>query len=271
VRFFNPIRPWRMGSKLSWYFRDHRKLMMVDDRVGFIGSVGFREDMRHWREAHVRVSGSITKEMAVAFEDMWELAGAGGFFQRFERTRKFFRGFHFLTNSPVIGRRYIYDAIIYAVRNAKESISITTPYFIPDRRLRRALRHAARRGVDVRILIPHMSDVPLVDRASRWFFQGLLQAGIRIFLYREEVLHAKTVVVDEKWATMGSFNLDSLSFSFNYEANLVSTNKDFVEKLEHLFTTDLKQSEEVALRTWQKRAWQEKAKEWLASRLRFIL
>jgi cardiolipin synthase len=271
VRFFNPIRPWRIGSRLSWYFRDHRKLMMVDGRVGFVGSVGFREDMRYWREAHVRVTGSITKEMSFAFEEMWETAGAGNFFRRLEKTRKFFRGFHFLTNSPFVGRRYIYEALIYAIRNAKKSISITTPYFIPDHRLNRALRLARRRNVSVRILIPHTSDVPLVDRASRWFFHRLLQKGVKIFLYKESILHAKTIAVDGNWASLGSFNLDSLSFSYNYEANLVSIDKGFVAKIESLFEEDLKQSEEVTLREWQARPWTNKVKEWLASRLRFIL
>ncbi|MBY0328526.1 hypothetical protein K2Q02_00295, partial [Patescibacteria group bacterium] len=192
IRFFNIIKPWRVHTMSSWIFRDHRKLMTIDNSIGFVGGVGIRSDMKTWRDTHVKVTGSIVKEMHIAFEEMWETAGTENFWKRMKQTRRFTKGFHFLTNSPFILKRFIYQELIQAIRNSRHYVYITTPYFIPDRRLRRVLRLAAKRGIDVRILLPKHSNHEIVDRASRTIFDTLLSSGVRIFLYTEEMLHAKT-------------------------------------------------------------------------------
>lgn len=254
VRFFNIIKPWRIHSFFSWFFRDHRKIMVVDNNVGFIGGVGFRDDMRDWRDTHVKVIGPVVKEMRLAFEEMWETAGKENFFRRMERTRKFIPGFNFLTNSPFVRKRFIYRNIISTLKNARKYVFITTPYFVPDRRLRKAFIQASKRGVSVQILIPKTSNYLVIDRASRTCFDQLLSAGVRIFLYQGEMLHAKTAVSDDTWASIGSFNLDSLSCFYNYEANIISTKPEFILELRDFFEHDLKLAEEVSLDGWRERS-----------------
>lgn len=263
VRFFNIIKPWRISTFSSWFFRDHRKVLVIDGNTGFVGGVGIRSDMKLWRDTNVKVNGSITKEMRHGFEEMWEAAASENFFGRMKRTGKFVKGFQFITNSPVIYKRYMYRELIAAFRNAQNYIYITTPYFIPDRRLRRVLRLAANRGVDVRIIIPETSDFPPTDGASRTYFDGLLSAGARIFLYTEKMIHAKTAVVDDNWSTVGSFNLDYLSFFYNYEANIVSTKEGFALEVKGLFNKDLLQSKEIHLDEWRKRGILKKISEYM--------
>ena len=119
----------------------------------------------------------------------------------------------------------------------------------------RVLRLAARRGVDVRLIVPNASDHPIVDIATQSYFWIMLKAGVRIYLYRDHVLHAKTVIIDDDWASVGSANLDSLSLLLNYEANLVGTNHTFVSELRGHFMEDLNRSREVIFSDWKKRSW----------------
>jgi len=271
IRFFNIIKPWRVHNFLSWFFRDHRKLVVIDNSIGFVGGVGIREDMKKWRDTHIKVWGEITKEMSVAFEEMWNAAGEKKFIKRFRKTKHFVKGFQFITNSPYVGKRYLYQEMISAIRNAKEYIHLTTPYFVPDRKLRRVLRLAARRGVEVKILLPKISDVPIVDIAGASSYEKLLYAGVKIFHYEGELLHAKTGVIDGNWATVGSFNLDSLSFIYDYEANIVSTNTYFANELESYFKNDILISKEITLSEWLKRPFIQKLKEFFTIPIRRFL
>ncbi len=271
IRFFNVIKPWRLLNFFSWFLRDHRKLMVVDGATGFIGGVGFRKDMQFWRDTHLQITGPIVGEMRFAFEEMWETAGAENFFRRMNRTRKFIKGFNFVTNSPYIRKRFMYRIFIEAIQNAQKYICITTPYFIPDRRLRRVLRLAARRGVEVKILIPESSNYKSVDLASRTCFEKLLSSGVKIFLYTNEMIHAKTAVIDDEWATVGSFNLDSLSFFYNYEANIVSTKKDFAMEVKKYFDVDLDYAKRAELAEWQARPLHQKFRETIMLPLRRFL
>ena len=271
VRFFNVIKPWRLHTFFSWFFRDHRKLLVVDKVFGFVGGVGIRSDMKSWRDTHVKVSGPVVQEMKFAFEEMWETAGSENFFRRMKRLGLFNKGFGLLTNSPFLRKRFIYQELISAIRNAHQYIYITTPYFIPDRRLRRVIKLASRRGVDVRILVPESSDSKIVDRAARTCFDGMLSSNVRIYLYTDEMLHAKTCAIDDTWATIGSFNLDSLSIFYNYEANLVGTKKEFALDVRSLFEADIAQAEEVTLNAWRRRPFSEKLREVLVLPFRRFL
>ncbi len=147
----------------------------------------------------------------------------------------------------------MYNELIDVIRNAKKYIYLTTPYFVPDLRLLRVIRLAAKRGVDVRLLVPYYSGTAIVDLAGQSHFTLLLKAGVKIFRYRENMLHAKTAVIDGSWGTAGSLNLDSLSFSFNYELNVVSHDTEFVEELKNNFLEDLKESKQVNASEWYNR------------------
>lgn len=265
VLFFNPIKPWRINNYSSWFFRDHRKVLVIDSHIGYIGGVGVHQRMHDWRDTHVRIEGPVVHELDYVFDQMWNRTKEGKFFrfnkpffvseQQAGRPQTLTKYFYFLTNSPRFHQRFIYHSLIDAIRNARTCVYLTTPYFIPDLRLVRVLRLAARRGIDVRLIVPNMSDHPIVDAATQSYFWIMLKANVRIYLYRDHVLHAKTVVIDNDWASVGSANLDSLSLLLNYEANLVSTNHSFVAELKKHFMDDLERSRELSFATWKQRSW----------------
>lgn len=272
VRFFNPIQLWRVYTFSSWFFRNHRKILIVDDNISFTGGIGLRLNMRSWRDTYAKFTGEgITNEIKRAFEEMWEFSKARSFGDRTKKSGVFAKGFQFLTNSPHLGKRFFYHEFIESIRNAQTYCYITTPYFVPDRRLVRVLSMAALRGVDVVVLIPEYSNHPLADRASHIFFDRLLRSGVHIYRYQGNMLHAKTAVIDNKWSTIGSFNLDSLSFTWNYEANVVSTTEAFCEDLRKFFEKDLEQADELALVEWRDRSFLDKMKEKLITPIRRFL
>ncbi|MBX4211115.1 hypothetical protein KW783_04065 [Candidatus Parcubacteria bacterium] len=264
VRFFNEISPWRINNFFSWFFRDHRKILIVDSEVALTGGVGFRDDMRYWRDTHIEVTGRIVREMEHSFLELWNQAANKRFLSRLRRLRSYTKGFNFLTNSPFFRKRFLYQTFVDALRNARSYIFLTTPYFVPDARIIRVLRLAARRGVDVRILLPVSSDVVWVDRAAHAHFETLLKSGVRIFEYRKTFLHAKTAVIDDEWATVGSFNLDYLSFFYNYEANIVSTDSKFVDAVRNHFEIDCIDTTEIDEMAWKRRPFTAKIPEFFS-------
>ena len=272
VLFFNPIKPWRINNYSAWFFRDHRKVLVVDSHVGHIGGVGIHQGMQNWRDTQVRIEGSVVHELQYVFDQMWNRTKEGKFF-RFKkpffttevkeraRGQALAKHFYFLTNSPRFHQRFIYHSLIDAIRGARNYIYLTTPYFIPDLRLIRVLRLAARRGVDVRLLIPYTSDHTIVDAATQSYIWIMLKAKVKVYFYREQMLHAKTVVIDDDWASVGSANLDNLSLLFNYETNLVGTNRAFVGALKEQFMDDINNSNAVTLPVWKRRSLTSKALE----------
>lgn len=253
IRFFNIVSPWRIGSFLSWFFRDHRKILIVDKTIGFTGGIGIQDNMHSWRDTNIKVSGKVVEEMSVAFQEMWEQAINNDLISRIKRAAFNMRGVHFITNAPYWNKHFLYKNFIEAIRNAQSHIYLTTPYFVPSAKFRRALELARRRKVDVRILVPKHSNEPFVTRASHSYYDELLRYGVKIYHYDEPFLHAKTAVIDDTWATVGSFNLDSLSFLYNYEGNVVSGEKPFVERVKKDFLEDIQHSEEVRPDAWAQR------------------
>lgn len=252
IRFFNPISPWRVHNILSWYFRDHRKILVVDGKIGHVGGVCIEDIMADWRDTHLKIEDPVVGEIAEAFERMWSYVTLGGK-RSFPKPVSRSRDFGFLTNSPRLRQRFIYWALINAIRGATSHVYLTSPYFIPDPRFFRVLRRAARHGVDVRLLVSGPSDHPFVDIASHSYFQRAFRAGIRIFRYEGRRLHAKTVVVDGRWATVGTTNLDNLSLLFNYEGNIATTNSAMIAELNRQFEADLKHAREVSRKEWRHR------------------
>ncbi len=270
VHFFNIISPWRVDNFTAWYFRDHRKMLVVDDTVGFIGGVGIQSAMRSWRDTHVALTGSIAKTMKEDFNDIWNKSQHKSVFylrKYFHRVKKF----DLLTNVPHFFQRHIYHTLIDVIRNAQESIHLTTPYFIPDRRLFRALKLAAKRGVEVKLIIPEHSDVRFFNIAGYSYVEPALKAGIRVFMYRSGILHAKTAIIDGKWATLGSFNLDTLSLLWNYEANIESTDTKFIAELDSHFATDLTHTKEIYLSEWKNRPIFDKMLQYLSYPIHYFL
>jgi cardiolipin synthase len=253
VRFFNPISPWRITNFTSNFFRTHKKLLVVDNKIAHTGGVNIRDDMMLWRDSNVRLHGELAEEASFIFARMWRIVEQRKFLP-FRKSSVYVKNFSFLTNAPRLRQRFIYNELIEVIRNAKKYIYLTTPYFVPDIRLLRVVRLAAKRGVDVTILLPFASDFKSVDLAAQSYFTLLLKAGVKIFRYRDPMLHAKTAVIDREWSTLGSFNLDSLSLLFNYELNVVSNSQDFAFELENAFLKDLQHAEQVLAVEWYKRS-----------------
>lgn len=252
IRFFNPVSPWRTTTFISNFFRDHRKIMIIDGVIAHLGGVGIEEKMQSWRDTHMRIVGPLVIDIREIFETMWKGMKRWNIIE-FKRMPHFIKKFNLLTNAPVFRQHYIYQSLLARIRNAKKYVYLTTPYFVPDLRFFRAVRLAAKRGVDVRIVVPHATDHTLIDRAQESYFATALTSGVKIYLYGPNMMHAKTAVIDDTWATTGTFNLDSLSFFYNYEANVSSTDSKFIETLKKHFYDDLRHSRELNYQEWNTR------------------
>jgi cardiolipin synthase len=255
----------------SWYLRNHRRTLVIDDKIGYTGSICIADSMKNWRDTNVRLEGAIVPWMQYAFDKMW----AKALDRRFPSTPPRLPRdpeFSYVTNSPTPGKRQLYQDIIEAIQSARKYIYITTPYFVPTHRLLRVLKLAAHRGVDVKIILPEKSDhYPALDLGARSFFNTLFDSKIRVFLYGENIIHSKSIVIDGYWATVGSLNLDIAALRYNYEANIISTNGKFVGELASHFNKDLADSNEVDPLQWKNRFFLEKIPEILIRLVRNLL
>jgi cardiolipin synthase len=275
LSIFHPVGPWR--RRWGWQVRDHRKLLIVDGRVAFAGGMNLGNDYapvewggRGWNDVHAQIEGPVLRELHRLFEMSWRHS-APWTFERGPRERK-------PSPAPVpihgsqtrvqalavgrfFGRRFIQRHLQHAMGAARERIWIEAAYFVPDGRLRRSLRHAARRGIDVRIIVPRHMDVPGLSDASRYTWATLLRAGVRLFEWVPGMLHAKTVCVDGQWCTVGSYNLDARSLRYNWEVTLGVLDAEVTARLEQKFLDDLELSEPVFLEQWRKRGLLKKLRE----------
>ncbi len=235
----------------SWFFRNHRRTLVIDNTIGYSGSICVHDSYKNWRDTNVRLEGPVVREMKNAFEQMWARAKHRRRirYQKAPKTNEF----RYVTNYPAPGRRHIYSEILKAIRRARENIYITVPYFVPTHRLLRTIKAAGRRGVDVRIILPEKSDHYLVDLGARAYFASLIKSGVKIYLYTGNIIHSKSITIDDTWSTVGSMNLDSVSLLYNFEANVVTTNDRFSKELKSHFFQDLQETKEVTLRDLQKR------------------
>jgi len=276
MEWYHPLR-WYTISRLN--HRTHRKVLIVDGEVGFSGGVGIADNWLgnadskdHWRETVARVEGPVVTQMQFAFMDNWvksrgELLTGLDYFPSIER-----RGPHLtqvIKSSPSEGSSTVKLLYIVSIVSATKSIYISNAYFVPDRDTTRALEGAVRRGVDVRVIVPgEFTDVPLVRQASRMHYELLLRRGIRIFEYQPTMMHAKTMVVDGVWSTIGSSNFDDRSFRLNDEVNVNVHDVDIAQQMQAMFFEDLAHSNEVTLRHWFRRPRLARLKEKLADVLK---
>lgn len=254
----------------SWFFRNHRRTIVIDNKIGYTGSICIRESSVKWRDTNLRMEGSVVREMANAFDRMWARARGEKNIPRRQFARD--REFRYITNYPSPGRRHVYAELVAAIRASRKFIYIASPFFVPTHRVLRVLKLAAHRGVDVRLLLPEKSDkYPTLDFGARSYFSTLLDSGVRIFLYKDNNMHSKTAVIDGDWATVGTLNLDRLSLLYNFEANIVTTNSRFAEELESHFIHDMKHCREIRAEEWKKRSILEKIPETLIKLVRKFL
>ena len=272
VEWYHPIR-WYTLSRVN--HRTHRKLLIVDGEIGFAGGVGIADNWLgdadshdHWRETMVRVEGPVVTQMQFAFMDNWvksrgELLTGLDYFPKVAPRGECLT--QVLKSSPSEGSSAVKLMYIVSIVSARKSVYISSAYFVPDTDTVRALEGAVRRGVDVRVIVPgEHTDVPIVRHAGRLAYSHLLRRGIRIFEYLPTMMHAKTMVVDGIWTTVGSTNFDNRSFRLNDEVNVNVYDATVAAQMEQMFFEDLARCEEITRRRWIRRPWLDKVKERVA-------
>jgi cardiolipin synthase len=269
---FHPLRAWRRrGWPAHLNKRNHRKLLVVDGSIAFCGGINIHDEElpqdqggASWRDTHVRIRGPLVRNLHRLFLRTWNYEKGPGP-----------QGLHLLpwpdqqgtVQASAVGtqalkkRRSIHRAYLHAIKQANRFIYLSNPYFIPGRGVRRALANAARRGVDIRVIVPARGDIAAVQFASRKLYGRLMARGVRIFEWPEHVMHAKCGVIDGLWSTVGSFNLDHRSLLHNLELNVMIYGPEFGAQMVAMFEQDLKQCAEVDRHSWDFRPMVDRALE----------
>ncbi len=282
---YHPIAPWR--TRFRWTQigrRNHRKLLVVDGTLAILGGVNIADPWAAraeggggWRDDMVSVRGPAAAKVRTIFKRSWGAMAAQETGVQDEqlgevhleeeegaeagRARVRVLGNHYRDE-----RKGIRQAYLQQIQGARRQVLIANPYFVPDRAIRRALAAAVRRGVDVRVLVPGESDIPIVRWASRAFYDELLHAGVQIYEWQGSVLHTKTAVVDDEWATIGTFNLDARSIRYNLEINAMIIDAGLAHGMRRRFLHDLESAIQVTVPVWRQRPLLERLLEWFLAR-----
>lgn len=271
VEFFRPIRPWMLDVINR---RSHRRILVVDGKIGFTGGVGFAkvwegnaDSPEHWRDTQVRLEGPAVAEMQSAFQENWgEVTG------ELLVGEKFFPGLAQVGNvlaavvpsSPRPSSSASQTLYSIAISAAEHTISLSNSYFVPNSESVGLLIAASQRGVNVRILVPGaINDVPMTKASGRATFGPLLRAGVKIYEYQPTMMHAKTMVVDGLFATVASTNFDNRSFRYNDEIDLAVYDGTVAGRLQQLFENDLRHSRPYTYEQWLHRPLLKRFTEWI--------
>jgi cardiolipin synthase A/B len=275
---FNPLNPLT-GNKKEWLVnnRDHRKQLIVDGRIAFTGGINIsntyssapsskRSRKKHaqaanptdgWRDTHIQIEGPVVAEFQKLFLDTWArqkgepLATKNYFPELKAQGDQIVRA---IGSTPADTNSLIYLTLMSAISHAELEVHLTIAYFAPDPQLLKALTDAARRGVEVKLVLPSYSDSGAIFHLGRSYYTELLRSGVKIYQLRGAVMHAKTVCIDGVWSTIGSSNLDWRSFLHNDEINAVILGRGFAAQMEAMFAADLNESEAIALDQWRRRS-----------------
>jgi cardiolipin synthase len=277
---FNPVNPADARKDWSLNQRDHRKLLIVDGRIAFLGGInissvysggsfhsGSRARLQTgppWRDTDLQLEGPVVAELQKLFLATWQSQKGAPLADRNYFPPPEVAGTQVVRaigSSPDEPFSLIYATLLSAIGSAETSIHLTNAYFAPDPQLLAALEAAAARGVDVRLILPSRTDSELMFHAGRSYYTQLLRAGVKIHERRDVILHSKTVLVDGVWATVGSTNLDWRSFLHNHELNAVVLGAEFGSQLQAMFDRDLAGSDAIALDKWQRRSLDLRVKE----------
>ncbi|MEO5851609.1 MAG: phospholipase D-like domain-containing protein [Nocardioides sp.] len=267
------LRFWDLGR----YGRDHRKILVVDDEVGFVGGYNIGTAFAtEWRDTHVRITGPGVWDLKRAFADFWNLhrrkrLGRSERPLLLETASQWEPRIRFHRNNPRLWAFPIRSMYLEAINRASHNVWMTHAYFIPDQDFVDALKDAAGRGVDVRLLVPLKSNHIVADWISRGYFSQLLTAGVRIFRFRDAMVHAKTSTIDGSWSTVGTANVDRLSLQGNYEINVEIIDTAMAEVMEDIFRIDEAHSLELTIDEWEARDLHRKFTEHILQPLRPLL
>lgn len=264
LRFYNPLHYGKYRRNL---FRDHRKLLLIDTKVAYTGGTGITDyfdpglDKNYWHEVMVRIEGPVVDDWHDLFTQNWQRHGDQ---LPYALPTAATQSGHQLGRVTVARptRQEIKRSAINHIRHARERVWLSTAYFVPPWKIRRALRYAADSDCDVRLLLPGpKTDHPSVRHAGRRFFSRLLHSGVRIFEYQPRFLHTKLMLSDD-WVSVGSSNIDRWNLRWNLEANQEVEDGEFSQKVTELFEQDFAQSVEITLEQWQQRSRFNRLQEW---------
>lgn len=280
---YNPINPLHVRSQWLVNNRDHRKLLVVDGQTAFLGGVNiskvysrgsqpFRrktEDKDHipWRDTHLQIDGPVVADLQHCFLDTWDRQSGQPLAPRAYFPTVARKGDELVRAIPAVSDNnysQIYIALLSAIGHATKEVELTNAYFVPDPQFLQTLEDAARRGVDVKLILPGHTDSWIAWQAGRSHYAELLNAGVKVYERRGALLHAKTAVVDGVWSTVGSSNLDWRSFVHNDELNAEILGADFAGQMRTMFAQDLAESDLIEADGWSHRSVVQHVKEWAA-------
>ena len=278
---FNPINP--LKGNWNWLIAhpDHRKILIVDGKIAITGGInissvysskpsgshGDKGTPLPWRDTDVQIEGPAVAEFQKLFSDTWSKQNGP---QRSERNyypklkEEGNAMVRVVGSTPGSDNRLTFIVYVAAITFAEHSIHLTNAYFIPDDQILKAFKDAARRGVDVKLILPGSTDSTLALYATRYNYSELLESGVKIYERRNALLHAKTAVIDGVWSTVGSTNLDYWSLLSNDEVNAVVLSREFAAEMEKSFAKDLAESHEIKWEEWKERPFLSKMREWYA-------
>lgn len=269
LRTYNVVH---LRKRLRNFMRDHRKLMVVDGKVAFVGGVGLTDEFgvvglpgSPWRDLVVEIRGPVVADWQQAFVQTWQRSGGSLTLPPCSLDPLPGEGARArVVLSEAWYRSELANAVARRISTANKRAWIMSAYFVPSRRFRKALRRAARRGVDVRLVVPGpLTDHPWVRHAARRFYGKLMRNGVRIFEYQPRVLHAKMTICDD-WVSVGSSNLDRWSFKWNLEGNQEIDDPAFADTAVAVFEKDCGVSVELDRKRWPQRAWMDRLQERVA-------
>jgi cardiolipin synthase A/B len=281
VLAFNPINPLEARGSWSVAHPDHRKILIVDGKVVFTGGINISEVYSSslsgrkqgkkapipWRDTDVQIEGPVVAEFQKLFLDTWQLQKGAKLSERNYFPDRKAEGnalVRAVGSSPGESNRLTFVLYVSAITFSENSLHLTNAYFVPDAETIKALRDAAGRGVDVKLVLPGNTDTSLTLNAGRYYYSELLKSGVKLYERRDVLLHAKTAVIDNVWSTVGSTNMDFWSFSTNDEVNAVILSKEFAAEIEKMFAGDIAASHEIRLEEWEKRPLLNRMREWFA-------
>ncbi len=273
VHQYNPINPWRRRFRLGFVSnRDHRKILVVDRKIAFTGGVNIGDEWVSeaeggggWRDDMVRLEGPVAHDLAAVFLRTWQRVGGSGVRLDPPRPREAAsKGPVRVIAGDYFGeRREIRRTYLAEIRRARGYVFITNSYFVPDGIVRRALAKAVKRGVDVRVLLPAHNDVRAVQWASRGVYAWLLARGVKVYEYSRSILHGKTAVVDGRWCTVGTYNLDYRSWRDNLEVNVTIEHATIATAMRRRFEADLEQAAAIEAHAWGFRSLGDRFLQWV--------
>jgi cardiolipin synthase len=281
VLAYNPVNPLEARGSWRWSLADHRKILIVDGTVVITGGINIsevyssrlsgrkkaRKATTPWRDTDVLIEGPVVAEFQKLFLETWRQQHGAALAERDYFPVMQASGnamVRAVGSSPGESNRLTYILYVSAMTFAENSLHMTIAYFVPDDETLKALRDAARRGVDVKLVLPGNTDASLTLDAGRYHYAKLLKSGVKLYERRDVLLHAKTAVIDGVWSTVGSTNMDFWSYSRNDEVNAVVLSREFAAEMETMFAEDVAKSHEILPEEWEDRSAADRIREWFA-------